>query len=75
MGQILGCDWPFSALADVPFLSTSVSLFWPSWLEMCCVFVLWLEMPLMNGAYFTVDTVFAPMYKGLRRREDEGGGR
>ena len=71
---------PLALLADVPFLSTSVSLFWPSWLEMCCVFVLWLEMPLMNGAYFTVDTVFAPMYKRFasarrrRRREKKRRG-
>jgi hypothetical protein len=47
---------------------------------MCCVFVLWLEMPLMNGAYFTVDTVFAPMYKRFasarrrRRREKKRRG-
>ena len=66
---------PLALLADVPFLSTSVGLFWPSWLEMCCVFVLWLEMPFMNGAYFTIDTVFAPMYNRFasarrkRRRE------
>ena len=66
---------PLALLADVPFLSTSVGLFWPSWLEMCCVFVLWLEMPFMNGAYFTIDTVFAPMYNRFasarRRRRRE----
>ena len=72
---------PLALLADVPFLSTSVSLFWPSWLEMCCVFVLWLEMPLMNGAYFTVDTVFTPMYNKFasarrkRRREKKRRGK
>jgi hypothetical protein len=72
---------PLALLADVPFLSTSVSLCWPSWLEMCCVFVLWLEMPLMNGAYFTVDTVFTPMYNKFasarrkRRREKKRRGK
>ena len=54
---------PLALLADVPFLFTSVSLFWPSWPEMVFVFVFWLVIPIMNGAHFTIDSVFAPLYK------------